>query len=234
MIKKYIKQIFILTRQLIIDIYEMMHLKRRFPQFRDINKITTENYQKLKPYYEEYITTISNDKMAISLELSAFLMTICELFKPKSILDLGSGFSSFAFRLYITNLIQKPTIWSVDDSQEWLEKTRMFLDKHNIYSGNLTSWSSFMEQNHNKFDMILHDLGTMEVREKTINDVLMLSNPNGMIILDDIHKYNFHMHTKHILAKSNFRSYSLTFFTKDKFGRYSMLATNDKALSDQN
>lgn len=170
----------------------MIRLKKKIPRLRNFDRLAKKSRQKLKPYYEQYISKVSTDIMTISLDLSVFLTVI---------------------------------LWSIDDSKEWLEKTRTFLASHNIPSDNLIIWRSFVEQNYDTFDLILHDLGSMEVRKEMLKEVLTLSHPGGIIVLDDIHKQNYRSYTKRLLNESNLNYYNLKFFTRDKFGRYSMLVT---------
>jgi hypothetical protein len=44
-----------------------------------------------------------------------------------------------------------------------------------------------------KFDLILHDLGSIELREETLPFVLTLLDERGIIILDDMHKATGHL-----------------------------------------
>ncbi len=205
---------------------DMMRLRRKFPQLRNFAELADESREGLQPHYEEYISGISVPQWAISLELSAFLMVLCNISKPKRILDLGSGFSSFVFRSYILRRSCKPTVWSVDDCPEWLDKTRAFLAAHNLSVENLSTWATFVEQKHDTFDFILHDLGCLELRKQTLSTVLVLAHPSGIVILDDIHKKRYEPYVKQVLRKSSLKYYSLKLYTTDRFGRYSMLVTH--------
>ena len=59
-----------------------------------------KNNSILAKYYDDYITQVSSSSMAISLESASTIFTLVNFLKPKSILDLGSGFTSLLFRLY--------------------------------------------------------------------------------------------------------------------------------------
>ena len=84
----------------------------------DEYQIKTKDYrEKLEPFYRDYITTISTDIMAISLELATFLVWFSTLTMPKTILDLCSGFSSFALRYFWRD---RTEIWSIDDHRDRL------------------------------------------------------------------------------------------------------------------
>ena len=203
---------------------DTIRLKEKFPQLRNFNELANKNRQILKPYYKQYISEVSNDSMTISFELSVFLMILCNIFKPKSILDLGSGFSSFIFRHYMLNTTSKTEVWSVDDSHSWLEKTRQFLTLHNLPIDNLITWSSFLEKNVDTFDFVLYDLGsTRSFRIKNLNKIVTLVNPNGVIILDDVHDPGYRPNARRVLKEFNLDYYSLKFFTRDKGGRHSWL-----------
>jgi len=210
----------------IILILEAIRLKKKIPQLRNYSKLAGESRTKLQPYYDEYISDISSNDMAISFELAVFLTVMCKIFKPKSILDLGSGFSSLIFRSYQLNAAVKPVIWSIDDSPVWLDKTRGYLAKHDLPTENLDDWHSFIKQNRGTFDLILLDLSTIDFRKKILKEVLALAHPGGMVVLDDVHKEHYGSFVKKVLNESNCNYDSLRFWTKDKLGRYSMLVTH--------
>ena len=198
-------------------------LKRKFPQFRDFDRLSNEHSKILQPYYNKYISSISIDEMAISIELSVFLSVLCKLLTPRGILDLGSGFSSFVFRFYSQKADPKPIVYSVDDSKEWLKKTEIFLRDNNVPTDNIVVWKTFSENNAETFDIILHDLGSIEVRKNTLEDIMKLVRPGGVIILDDLHQVEYALFVKETIKKYRLRCYNLKEFTKDKFGRFSFL-----------
>jgi len=218
-------------RRIIKSVFEificMFFLPIKFGlNFWQLNKLIKLRRKELEIYYKEYIEQISGDYMAISLELATFLLVTCEILKPKNILDLGSGFSSFVFRYYQARADIKPTVWSFDDNSEWLDKTKQFLSAHNLSVDNLIIWSSFSNYKNHRFDLISHDLGNMDLRKKTFEDALSVLGHNGVLILDDIHKYeNF---VRNFLQKTNCKYYNLKYYTKDKFNRYSFLVSESK------
>lgn len=204
---------------------DKIRLQKKIPQLQDFDELSSEVRKILKPHHETYISEVSTDIMAISLELSVFLTVICKILKPKMILDLGSGFSSFVFRLYALNTTEKPVVWSVDDSPEWLEKTREYLVAHNLPAQNLVTWDTFTKQEYGPFDLIFHDLGGIEVREHTLKEVLGLYHQGTKLVLDDFHSIRYKLYTKKVLRESNIDYYSLKNFTQDEIGRYSILVT---------
>ena len=58
--------------------------------------------------------------------------SICFQQRPRIILDLGSGFSSAVFRLYMAQQNVQTTVYSVDDDPLWLNKTRDSLKANNL------------------------------------------------------------------------------------------------------
>lgn len=198
-------------------------LQKRFPKLRGYHELASGSRRNLLPYYEEYVSGVSKDDMAISLELSVFLTVICDVFEPKRILDLGSGFSSLVFRLCASSAATKPEVWSIDDSPKWLEETHDYLATNNLSTENLVSWSSFTEEEQGTFDLISHDLGGMDLRAQALEKVISLSRPGGKIILDDAHIEDYNSYARRFLKKSKLGYYSLKHFTEDKFGRYCIL-----------
>jgi len=197
---------------------------RRFLHLQHFNILAKIMRQKLQPYYEEYVSSVSKGDQAISLELAVFLAVVCDISKPKCIVDFGSGFSSFVIRFYMKSAINKPVVWSVDDSLEWLNKTNSFLVKHGVSNSNLVSWDFFIKQNKVKFNLILNDFSVLEIRRQRFDEILAIAAHNGIVILDDMHKPDFAEYVRQSLRKYRFKHYSLKLFTKDKFGRYSTAA----------
>ena len=163
--------------------------------------------------------------MAASLELSIFCILMCDMIKPEKILDLGSGFSSYVFRS-LTSVIgddYKPNIYSVDDSMDWLNKTKTCLTSHDIPSNNLVIWDDFVQQQLGPFDLILYDLGGFEFRKRNLKQIINLCDKNGIIIFDDIHSADYGRYLNKTLKSINCTCFDISYYTKDKFRRYSKL-----------
>ena len=77
-----------------------IRLRRRFPELANYENQSRELTDKLRPAYEEYVASISTPDSAISLEIAALALILCRMRRPRRILDLGSGFSSWVFRYY--------------------------------------------------------------------------------------------------------------------------------------
>ncbi len=198
---------------------------KKFLLSKKFYRLTKQKSKELFPYYKKYCSEVSGDYMAISFELAVFILVLCEILKPKSILDLGSGFSSFVFRYYKKNAESNPTVWSLDDNSEWLKKTKNYLNDQRLSTENMAVWyPGFLKNNNQKFDFVSHDLGNMALRKEAFREVLESMDINGVVILDDIHKYDTFV--KNFMSKYNYEYYNLKYYTKDKFGRYSVLVTH--------
>ena len=219
---RYIKKIFFLCIQPIIDILDAEKVKKILC-LQEFHKLAKENSRELKPYYDKYISEVSSCDQAISFELAVFLLVVCNIRKPGRILDLGSGFSSFIFRFYAQSAPNKPIVYSVDDSPQWLDKTSDFLVKYGISNQNVLDWQLFLASDQEKFDLILNDFSILETRSVRLNDILALVSPGGLVVMDDMHWQEYAKNALAALNKYNFRHYSLKCFTKDNFGRYSVL-----------
>jgi predicted O-methyltransferase YrrM len=162
--------------------------------------------------------------MTVSLDLCLFLLSLCEFHRPKRILDLGSGFSSFLFRFYAAGADPVPEIWSVDDSAEWLEKTRSYLTRHELPDANLLTWDNLITRDAGRFDLVLYDLGGFDFRKNSFSRVLEYVGDHAFLVVDDMHAAEFGRHVIRLLGKTGFPYFSARTYTNDKYGRYSLLA----------
>jgi predicted O-methyltransferase YrrM len=180
--------------------------------------------QKILPRYREYISEVSSEIMASSLELSVFLLFLCDMARPKKILDLGSGFSSFLFRLHALNASENPEVCSVDDSAEWLVKTGRFLSDRGLPATNLMMWDDFLESGRGPFDFIFYDLGPFEFRKESLSRVLeKMTGPHGLVILDDMHSADYGLFVRRLLKGTRFRAFDTGCYTRDHYSRYSLM-----------
>lgn len=194
-------------------------IEQKMREFREI----------ILPFYKDYVTTTSSEIMAMSFELSLFVLALCEITKPRKILDLGSGFSSFCFRYWIKNYSPNSEVLSVDDAPEWLDKTRNFLVRHNLQGDKLITWDELIGgKDQNKFDLVFYDFGTFPVRKSSLNKVIDFASRPSMLILDDMHSADYGLYVKKTLKERNLESFSIRRYTNDKFTRYAYLAINSQ------
>jgi len=193
------------------------------PELRVLDVIAEEGRSRLEALYEEYVQNVSPSYMAISLELASVLTALCIIFRPGSILDLGSGFSSVVFREYSRATRRKPLILSVDDSEDWLRHSRQFLALHGLSTENLITWEHFEQDHSQRFDLVLHDLGSMDVRGETLVRAIASTQPDGILVLDDVHKQSYASYVTQTVNKIGAQCYSLRSITRDSISRYAML-----------
>lgn len=171
--------------------------------------------------YQRYVTSVSRPAHAISLQLSFLLWELlCER-RPSCVADLGSGFSSYVLRFYASRCNPGTKIWSVDDDAGWLHCTREFLRAEGLRTDLLMSWSDFPRPS---VEFVLHDLGSMGTRARTLPDVLRLVSPGGVLVVDDVHFPSYRLFVQEALDGAGFVRSSVREQTTDPLGRYSWLA----------
>lgn len=199
-------------------------LVRAFPELEDYATLAERARTSLESNYHRYLTEVSIPSMAISIELATFLLVACRLFRPRKILDLGSGFSSAVFLHYAATSTTEVDLWSIDDSEEWLARTDLFARKVGLVPMRLLPWQDFLRRREERFDLVLHDLGSMKTRLATLPDVLGRVNSGGLVVLDDMHKQPYNSAARRAVKRHCMTLISLRAVTLDQISRYSMLA----------
>ncbi|MBX2942952.1 MAG: hypothetical protein KF860_11445 [Cyclobacteriaceae bacterium] len=202
----------------------------KFKDRKPFDQLTTtmidQNKELLRPYYEQYIKEVSRADMAASLELAAFMYTICKINQYTRLLDMGSGLSSFVFRLY-ANENPRVMVYSVDDDTAWLEKTKDFLRQHKLGVDNILTLDQFLKSEEQGFECILHDLNFIEVRINYVDRMMKIVKSGGLLIFDDVHKpdYFFALLTK--VKNIQSKVFSLHPVTHDSFGRFALAVVKE-------
>lgn len=168
----------------------------------------------LKDAYLRYIKEVSNQDWTMSWELAVYLDKLIRALKPKTILDLGSGFSSFLFRC------SNAKVTTFDLEAEWLEKTKKFLEQYELSTKDmhhLTYTGEQMELLKQPYDLTLMDLG---IAEHDRTPVFPLLN-SKVIILDDMHIGEYMLEAQKFF--NNRTIFSLKDDTKDAYDRYAWM-----------
>lgn len=206
--------------------HERSRIEARFPFFKDYEGESEEAGRALRPSYEQYVRAVSTPNMALSLKTAVLLEVLLAHLRPQSILDLGSGFSSFVFRSYAKRE-KGARVWSVDDSDAWLARTEAFLAARALSTEDLITWNEFQNAREYRFDFILHDLGLMAMRSETLPAVLKLGREGGgVVILDDLHKTAYRREVRQAPKDFPCRLFHLSGYTRDEYGRYAGLVTD--------
>ena len=208
---------------------DVNRLKRDLPTFRHVGRLLPGVANDLQASYLEYTSTVSSPGVAISSQLAGFLLVSCRLLRPARILDTGSGYSSYVLRRYAAETGGETHVTSVDDDAEWLAATRAFLASKELDDDDLLSWDDFSKKSATGYDLIVHDMGHMNTRARTLAQAMRLVRPSGILILDDVHFRDYGSYARRTLSASSFRTYSLRAYTLDRMdtaspGRYALLA----------
>lgn len=189
--------------------------------------------QAIAPLISDYGTEVSTPDMAVSLPSAAFLAALCKVTRPMRVLDTGSGFSSYVLRRFAGHNGQRAEVWSVDDDEQWLAKTREYLAAQSMADERLLMWDQLAATDERDFDLIFHDLGQAHgIRLEVLPDVCARLSPRGLLLLDDFHKLRYRRGACRVLERLNFDVVPLRHHTIDPLGRYAALARprNGKSL----
>ena len=183
----------------------------------------------LRDAHASYTTNISTPDMAVSLEVAAMLLAFCETTRPRRLIDLGSGFSSYVLRRYQSgcDADEQPFVKSVDDAAEWLEQTRRFLRGHDLSEEAVITVDELGENDSGTYDLVFHDVGRMPTRKAWLPRALDLARSgSGIVFLDDCHKPDYFRVCRDELRSRSCRVYNLRAICRDEFDRFDLLVTN--------
>ena len=159
---------------------------RALPWFAGIEDGIPTARGELEPAWRDYTATVSTPVMAASLELCALLLATARRLRPRRILDLGSGLSSYVLRSFAVE--SRRGVGGDGGRRRGLARARpRFLASRGLPTGDMYVWEAFAATTPAPFDFVLHDLGSMRVRAATLPRVLELAAPDGIVLLDDLH-----------------------------------------------
>lgn len=171
----------------------------------------------MEDVYRFYVENVSTPGYAISLQLSRYLICLMDNLKPNRILDLGSGFSSYILRL------KGAEVWSIDTDKKWLEKTKRFLKRFNMFNGHFLLLND-LDFSARQYDLVFLDTTPHIDRYKLFNSIKQCCT--GVVIFDDTHpKPAYKGYTEKI--EKSFKTWkikNLSRETMDEFGRYAYAA----------
>jgi predicted O-methyltransferase YrrM len=198
-------------------------LTARLPFLADYERRADGRRHELAAAHRAYTSSVSPDPISISLELAVFLGVVCDATRPRAILDLGSGFSSYVFRSYAKGAGDPPpVVHSIDHSAEWLVETRRFLEPRGLDCHHLTTWDAFVAADKPPFDLVLVDIADLGTRVRLMDLVLGACRPGGMIVIDDMHVPGYRRTILRELEERRLEHFSLRSFTRKRL-RYSYL-----------
>lgn len=175
----------------------------------------------LEDAYQDYIKHVSPSQMTIALETSAYILWAAgrvqeRLERPIVGIDYGSGFTSYVLRKACGR------VWSVDDSSEWLEWTRRFLERHDVYNNRLCLWDDD-DYRAQSPDVVVYDFSSGEMRDNNFQFAIGQVAPGGIAILDDAN-HEGHQKSMHAAAKKfGYDLFGLQDWTRDYYKRFAAM-----------
>lgn len=192
----------------------------------DINKNFTNNREKFTKMiideYNHYITEISSRPMAASLPCCLYLMSLYDELRPKRILELGSGFTSYCLRLFKKENNLDTEIYSIDTNAGWLKKSEDYCADRGLDSNNFQTWDVF-QKSKKKFNLIFVDIDSGPRRHLYFDPVFTkFSEIGAFVYLDDLHKPPVYRNLDSMLKTVNHKRHNIRKLTQDR-KRYSTL-----------
>ena len=118
-------------------------------------------------------------------EVGRLLKCLCELFQPKTILELGTGFAYSTHWILLGYLNSK--VITIDQNQERTAEAIKFLKMSNLLK-RVTIYNekieTFFKNNKKKFDMIFLD-SEKQGYKKLLPEILFSLKPKGLLVADN-------------------------------------------------
>jgi predicted O-methyltransferase YrrM len=179
--------------------------------------------QALLPAYVDYCQTVSPRHMAMSIESCTYLWWLCDRAKAATVCDLGSGFTSYTLRAYAALADHPVTVTTVDDSPEWLDRTREFLSAASLPTDSLVEWDTWSEDP-GTYDVIVHDLAHGDLRNLSMWVAAGALTEGGMILFDDAQNASHVAEMFKVAEANGLKMADIRQWTSDEVGRFSLLA----------
>jgi predicted O-methyltransferase YrrM len=173
-------------------------------KIRETFKKNEKEYtSELEPMYLYYTTNISNPIMAASLRCCVFLVCMYEAIEPDRILDLGTGFSSYAIRYFKGKFGLSTEIYSIDSSEDWVEISKDFCQKNSVDTDHFYHWNEIKDKNIS-FELIFMDIDFSKKRVNYYDHVCkQFVGNNTFMLVDDMHKPILRNKVKTLKCKTN-------------------------------
>lgn len=161
---------------------------------------------------------------ALDVKAAAWLWRMCESEHAERVLELGSGFSSWALRHWQqyagTTRDQTPELWTVDDEARWLETTRLELEELGFSTENLAAFDDLLASDcDGHFDVVFVDLDNTGTRLRHAEAFVRWTKPGGLLVLDDWHMDHYRPPMTAALAALGV-TVAPVLDTMDEWGRY--------------
>ncbi|MEJ2547665.1 MAG: class I SAM-dependent methyltransferase [Gemmatimonadota bacterium] len=186
----------------------------------------SEIIEEIPERLRDYIGVTGTDAiMAASSELCRLLVQWCEAQQPDRLVDLGSGITSWTLRAWRDRCSPGSTVTSVDDDGDWLARSRESSSRAGTGDRNFLLREDFLERHGtDRFELVVHDSGSVRERAKQMAPAFDLVAPGGAIVCDDIHKARIWRAARSALRRSGYSAWSLREETLDSIGRFALVA----------
>jgi hypothetical protein len=168
--------------------------------------------------YHDYVRHVSPSFMAMSLESARYILWLCETFRPETVCDFGSGFTSYVLRYYAE--ANGATAWSVDDSPEWLAWSARFPERYDLPAKNYVLFQDLPEQ---KFELVVYDYSKGETRNGQFAFATSLLTAPGLIVYDDAQHEEHQMKMFDAARQYGLELFDMSSVTKDQARRWAAL-----------
>ena len=182
--------------------------------------------------WNSYKCSIPDEKTAMSIEATTFMLDLINnIGKRTQILDLGSGWTSAALRLYQKYVDPTVNITSVGTDTFWMIKTLEYLECIRVGIGKVLMWDQLLEDD-SQFDFIVLDIDSTAKRHLYFNHVVDKIKDGATIIFDDMHKTTLRANLHAILISHFTFRWIEGVKTRDEYGRYACAAMDVRRKSN--
>jgi len=171
--------------------------------------------------HADYVARVSSEDMALSLQTAALLRLLCRLLRPASVLDLGSGFSSYVLRRARAEDGGAMLVRSVDTDAAWLQRSREYVREKGLPDDGFALWGELPDQ---PFDLVLLDVERPPQRNGFLMPTLQrFCRPQTALLLDDLHMPGFRVFALETFMGFSYCHVDCRRYTTDRFGRFASL-----------
>jgi len=148
---------------------------------------------------------IPNPKYPLFAETVERLFLDLNRYQPTKVLETGSGLTSALLRKFYHG----GEVHTVESDPYWLAKTFKICTRMAVACTNFFHWHPFKNdtEKYGTYDYIIHDMGDMETRKKTLNEVLMFAAPTCVILLDNFGVSGYKAYANRIVRQQGFVSH---------------------------
>lgn len=192
---------------------------------RQLEALVAEEFNKRKKAlataHQEYVQSVSSEDMAVSLQTAVLLQLVCRLLAPASVLDLGSGFSSYVLRRQRQEEGLAMRVLSLDTNPAWLERSQEYVRQQGLGDEGFGLWDAADDE---VFDLVFLDIERPPQRNSFVPPTLQrFCRNHTALLLDDLHMSGYRLYVLETLLQGSFCHLDCRRYTMDRFGRWASL-----------